>query len=146
MTDGQTAVIASERGLHALGTITGIRLWAIEFEGGDHFGDPGLRESTTDVDAGRLACMLAPNRLAVYWMLEDRPLWERKLRGGAVRAVRIRDEFILTADPNLETVHVYRLDDGAELSVIEFKQPGATDGSKMYRCIKRQINDIIVFI
>ncbi|MEE9293525.1 MAG: PQQ-binding-like beta-propeller repeat protein [Phycisphaerae bacterium] len=124
MIDGQTAVITSERGLHAVGTITGIRLWAIEFQGGEHFGDPVLRESTTDVGSGRLACMLAPHRLAVYWMLEDRPLWERNLRGDAVRAVRIRDEFVLSADPNLETVHVFRLDDGAELCTIKFSQPG----------------------
>ncbi len=123
MVDGQTAVINSRQGLHAVGLLTGLRLWAVPFDGGPFFGDPVLRNDSTDAGAGVVAYLSAPRQLDVRRLLDGELRWRRMLRGKTIGSVRIRDDYVLTADPVLENVAVYRVDNGDALCEIKFDQP-----------------------
>lgn len=132
LTDGQTVVISSAQGLHAVGAITGRGLWAISFQGGEYFGDPTHRSASTDVADGRVACMLAPRTLAVFRAMDGKqpmaPIWRRNMGSESMRAVRIREGKVLAAGPRLERVHVFQLETGAELCQITFHQPDGGGG------------------
>lgn len=124
LVDGQMVIVNGPRGLHAVGIISGIRLWAEPVQGPVLLRDRLLRDRTIDVGSGLVACVLSPGVLSVRRVLDGKLVWERDL-GANPAAVRIRDEFVLTADPNLETVWVYHLENGAALSAIAFTQPGS---------------------
>ncbi|MCH7527107.1 MAG: PQQ-binding-like beta-propeller repeat protein, partial [Planctomycetes bacterium] len=122
--DGQTALINSAKGLHAVGAITGKRLWRpMVFQGNADFRKPALRDETTDVDAGRIACLVRPGKLSVLRVSDGQLLWQRDTGGEPIGAVRIRDGLVLTVDPIRERVAVYRVRDGEALCRLVFRQP-----------------------
>jgi len=119
---GQTAILNSEEGLHAVGVVSGKRLWARRVTGGATLREATLRAGTVDVGLGRTACVLTPGSLSVLNLADGETVWQRDLSETPAE-VRIRDEFVLTADPAIETIDVYRLDSGGALARITFDQP-----------------------
>lgn len=120
--DGQTAIMNGPRGVHAVGVVSGKRLWARPVRGRVLLRDPVLRESTLDAARGLVACVLSPGVLSVVGVLDGRPVWEREVATNPA-AVRIRDDVVLTADPKLETVQAYGADNGRLLATMVFRQP-----------------------
>lgn len=121
--DGQTAVLNGPKGLHAVGIISGNRLWAEETGGSEMHRDPMHRERMTSVGSGRVACMLSPGTLSVRRVLDGGLVWERTLENDPpVSFVAVRDDVVLTVDASLERVRVYRLDNGEALGELVFDQ------------------------
>ncbi len=115
--DGQTMVVNGPKGLHAVGVVSGLRLWAVPIDG-----RPYLREFRTDVGSGRLACMIRPTELAVLSMLDGSVLWRRDL-GFEPGGVYVRDDYVMTIDADTEHIRSFRLSNGAGLGEVTFKQP-----------------------
>jgi hypothetical protein len=122
--DGQTAIMNGPEGLHAVGLISGKRLWARPIESAALLRDLVVREQTIDVSDGRLACVVSSGRLSVLRVRDGGIEWERQLdREPAF--VHIRDGLVLTADASLEEIAIFRLENGTRLSINRFQQPSA---------------------
>ncbi len=127
--DGETIVMNGPEGVHALGAVSGVRLWAVPAKGASLLASPALRSQLLDAGSGRVACVLSRGVLSVRKTVDGgQVVWERDLGHDAIGAVRVRDSYVLTADPEIRRVKVYALADGDLLSDIEFRQPaGAGD-------------------
>ncbi len=122
--DGQTAIMNGPEGLHAVGVISGKRLWARPIGSAALLRDPVVREQTMDVGDGRLACVLSPGTLSVLRVRDGGMEWERQLEREAA-FVHVRDGVVLTADANLGEIEVFGLQNGSRLSSNRFQQPSA---------------------
>ncbi len=120
--DGETIIINGPQGLHAIGALSGKRLWAMPVTGIALLRDPAQRDRTIDAGAGRVACVLSSGKLTVLDAMDGSVVWERKI-GVTPAAVRIRDNHILVADATLEWIDAYRVDNGASTGQMHFRQP-----------------------
>ena len=75
-----------------------------------------------DVGRGRVACVLSRGTLSVLRVLDGGVVWERPLETATI--VRVRDDYVLTADGRVEEIRVFRFDTGDLLSINRFRQPG----------------------
>jgi outer membrane protein assembly factor BamB len=89
-----------------------------------------LRARIVDVGRGRVACTLSPNSLSVLRLSDGETIWTREL-SETPEVVRIRDEFVLTADAGLEHIDVFHLETGVALSRVAFDQPDGSSGSQL---------------
>ncbi len=128
VSDGQTLIVSTLRGIHAVGIMSGKRLWARPMRG---FSDVDrsrlMRTNPPAASDGLVACMLQPRRLSVLRSVDGSMVWERELDNRAVAFVQMFGEFVTTLDPLFQVVHVYRRTDGYETSVLAFRQPRDDD-------------------
>ncbi len=120
--DGQVMLIHGPHALHAVGTLSGRRLWAIPIRSAMLLRDGMLRQRTLDAGSGRVAAILQPGVLAVRRVVDGSLIWERDI-GFEPVAIRIRDDYVLAAESSLERIVVYHLNSGEIMSEISFSQP-----------------------
>ena len=122
--DGQTLVLNTTYGIHAVGLLTGRRLWSRRF-------DPPLvkqqdragSDAWLSVHDGYVISVDKSGQLDVARTTNgDRLLWSRKRPGRHWFAVRARGPYVVAVDEKLEGADVYRLDDGRYLGACQFKQ------------------------
>ncbi|MHC4695805.1 MAG: outer membrane protein assembly factor BamB family protein [Planctomycetota bacterium] len=128
--DGQIAVFNGMKGLHAVGLVTGKRLWTrpYEFAG---VSATSSRDATyarpldTAMAAhdGFLAAAWEPGRLALMRMADGVSLWERDLHSERADHVWLTDTVVATADVWLQRVQLFDRTDGTLIKQLWFGQP-----------------------
>lgn len=120
--EGQTLILNSPFGLHAVGLLTGRRLWSRPFE------PPYAAETSTSdlwvwVHDGYLISLDGGGRLEVARApAGNRILWSRAMPQRQWRIARARGDYVVVADKNLEKVDVFRLADGRRVGQCQFSQ------------------------
>lgn len=123
--DGQTVIVNSPRGLHAIGLATGLRLWSRPYL-------PAADATTASdaflsADAGGLLSLDADGTLAMCRTIDgDSVSWQRDtaaFAGGDWAAVRLRGDYAVGVGRELSRVSVFRAGDGRHLGDMEFHQP-----------------------
>lgn len=122
--DGQTLVINSEHGIHAVGMLTGRRLWSRPFE--PPVGERG-EGSGSDIwlwaHRGYVVSVDARHRLEVATVENgDRVQWRCAMPERRWRAVRARGAYLVAVDAGLEHVDVFSLEEGRYLGECPFRQ------------------------
>ncbi|MHC4094168.1 MAG: outer membrane protein assembly factor BamB family protein, partial [Planctomycetota bacterium] len=120
-TDGQTVLINSAQGLHAVGMITGKRLWAIRLDARRGSPDDPYGQELVWARQGRIACVPRRGWLAVVSARDGSTLWERPVGQARTGAVRIFDSFVLAVDEEVRSVQVFDLSDGTLRSRLSFQ-------------------------
>lgn len=126
---GQTLVMNTRFGVHAVGLLTGRRLWSRRF-------DPPAREAQTT--AGSDACVWVHDGYVItvdnYSRLEvarcdagSDVLWRRRVLDRRWHTVRAFGGYLVAGDAGLQQVDVFSLADGTHLGVCEFVQPADAD-------------------
>lgn len=123
ITDGQTAVFNGADGLFAVGLVTGRRIWARPYEDAGESEGPTRSDLSMAARDGLLAATPRLGRLALMRMLDGTTIWERDLRGERVQNVWMTEDRVLTADPVLERVHLFRRSNGDLIRRVLFEQP-----------------------
>lgn len=122
--EGQILAMSSSVGLHALGTLTGRRLWSRPF-------DPPVtaaRESAFSdawvwLHQGYVISADARGRLEVCRAdAGDRVLWRRTNARQSWYWVRARDEYVVAMEAGLEHVDIFALSDGRSIGSCAFVQ------------------------
>ncbi len=122
---GQTLILNTRFGIHAVGLLTGRRLWSRRF-------DPPTRNEQEA--AGSDAWLWAADGYVVNvdrfgWLEVARCesgtdlLWRRRMLQRPWQTVRAFGEYLLAGDARLEQIDVFRLADGTYLGQCAFKQP-----------------------
>ncbi|MBI4579695.1 MAG: PQQ-binding-like beta-propeller repeat protein, partial [Planctomycetes bacterium] len=126
---GQTLVINTRFGIHAVGLLTGRRLWSRRFD------PPTLRsEPQTSASVASDACVWAADGYVVsvdsFGLLEAarseagaKVLWRRRMPQRQWQTVRAVGEYLVAADAGLGRVDVFKLGDGTYLGEGRFDQP-----------------------
>ncbi len=120
--DGQTLVITTAHGLHAVGLATGRRLWSRPFERSLP-GAPPTSDHWISAQNGRLAMIPQAGVVEVVRLADGRTTWRRHAGPFEPAAIRTAGELVFAVDQRLEHVLVCRLEDGEELATIELNQP-----------------------
>lgn len=122
---GQTLVINDARGLHALGALTGRRLWSRPFEPPVAAGqDPTAGTAWQWVHRGYVVSVDRRGQLEVAPAEEgERPLWQRSGVTKKWHWVRARGDYVVAMDGGLGQVDVYALADGSYQGACRFIQP-----------------------
>lgn len=128
VTDGQTLVVNSAYGVHAIGLLTGRRLWSRRFD--PPVSSPQQERAASDawlwVHDGYVISVSKAGELEVSTVTAgDRLLWSRKHPGRHWYAVRARGPYVVAVDDELQQVDVFRLEDGRYLGACKFKQNAA---------------------
>ncbi len=127
--DGQTLILNSSFGLHAVGLLTGRRLWSRPFEA------PYAPETVASdlwvwVHDGHLITLDGSNRLEVARASDgNRILWNRVMPQRQWRIVRARGQYVVAADRSLQKVDLFRLADGGHIGQCKFSQPKGLAGT-----------------
>lgn len=122
---GQTLVVNTRYGLHAVGLLTGRRLWSRRF-------DPPAGEGQQPT--GSDACVWAAGGYIAsvddYGWLEvaraergGELLWRRRMVQRPWQTVRVVDDHLVAGDAILQRIDVFGLHDGAYLGACSFEQP-----------------------
>ncbi|MCH8054078.1 MAG: PQQ-binding-like beta-propeller repeat protein [Planctomycetes bacterium] len=115
-TDGQILITNTETGLHAVGMITGRRLWSIPIEvpapQQQHIADGSL----FDVRDGKVAVRVSAHQLDVVRVIDghDR-LWSARLQDLIIGSVRIAGDRVVAFDYKGTTATVFDLHSGKRL-------------------------------
>lgn len=127
--DGQTAVFSTANGLFAVGMVTGKRLWVRAFD--DSLFPQGGESAAWPVAArdGLVAGVLRAGRLTLMRAEDGTTIWERHLRGEALRSIRLEGDHLITLDEYAQGVNVLDVRDGRLLHRWSFRQPDAQGGS-----------------
>lgn len=123
--DGQVLIVNSAFGLHAIGLLTGRRLWSRPYEPPELTSDvPVCSDQWIWVQGDRLLSIDASGRLeaALPWD-GGKILWSRTMPQRRWRTVRARGKYVIAADGDLHMVDVLRLDDGRHVGQCGFNQP-----------------------
>jgi outer membrane protein assembly factor BamB/predicted negative regulator of RcsB-dependent stress response len=129
LVSGQTLIVNTRFGIHAVGLRTGRRLWSRRFD------PPSVSEQSP---AGSDACIWVHNGYMIsvdsYGRLEVARresgadvLWRRRMLDRKWQTVRAYGEFLVVGDAALQQVDVFRLSDGTHLGVSEFIQQPEAD-------------------
>ncbi len=121
---GQTFILNSSQGLHAVGLVTGRRLWSRRFE------PPALaHQEVAGSDAwlwaegGYVATVDRRGRLEVAPADAGQSiLWRRSNPQRQWYWVRIRGSTVVAIDPDLERVDLFQLEDGTHRGFCRFRQ------------------------
>ena len=122
---GQTLLISSPLGIHALGALTGRRLWSRPFDAPYQAGQEPLgSDAWFWADEGYAVSVDARGRLEVFRAESgNRVLWRRTDPRRHWHWVRTRQGVIAAMDGDLERVDLSRLHDGRALGSCLFTQP-----------------------
>ncbi|MEP0844436.1 MAG: PQQ-binding-like beta-propeller repeat protein [Phycisphaerae bacterium] len=126
LVDGQILIVHSAYGIHAVGLLTGRRLWSRKFEPPVSMApERGGTDTCLWVQDGYV---LSINRFGELEVAQasagDRVLWRRRQSGRRWTAVRARGQYIVAVDGRREQADVFRLADGRFLGTATFEQPG----------------------
>ncbi|MFQ5461655.1 MAG: PQQ-binding-like beta-propeller repeat protein [Phycisphaerae bacterium] len=125
---GQTAVILGNDGLHAIGLLTGKRIWSIPYI---HVATPGsLTREGVEMAMGDGFIVATPHGgwLTKASLIDGSTIWERDLRGEKVASIKVVGQTIVLADPRQERIHLLRADDGTLIQLALFRQPDHDSG------------------
>lgn len=126
--DGQTLIVNSSYGIHAVGLLTGRRLWSRPFD------PPASGDAAAGSDAylwqqDGYVISVDGRHIEVAWASQgDRRLWRASRPRRTWRAVRARGNYVVAVDDALETVDVFHLADGRYLGECRFVQNPAVAG------------------
>lgn len=124
LADGQTLIVNSAYGIHAIGLLTGRRLWSRRFDPPAVRGrEPAGSDAWLWVHDGYVISVDRFGQLEVARTTSgDRLLWACTRPGRHWYAVRARGPYVVAVDEKLEQADVYRLEDGRYLGRCQFKQ------------------------
>ncbi len=125
--DGQTLILNTEYGLHAVGLLTGRRLWSRAYEPVEQgAGDPSGSDAWIWSHNGYIVSVDARRHLEVASAWQgDRILWRWTRPNRRWYAVRARGPYVVAVDAGLEHVDIFRLEDGRSLGECTFAQEPA---------------------
>jgi outer membrane protein assembly factor BamB len=126
--DGQTAVIAGDDGLFAVGLVTGRRLWVRSFEPPGHSNRAVHPDTAIAVGDGLLAALPRAGRLTLMQLSDGATIWERDLYGEPVYRVWMIGDRIIVSDETFTRVLLIDRHDGRLLQRILFEQPDPNSG------------------
>ena len=123
--DGQTLVMTSPVGLHAVGSLTGRRLWSRSFDPPCLPGqDPTASDAWIWTEGEYLVSVDVRGRIeAARVESGNRVLWRRSDPHHHWHWVRAEGQFVATIDGDLERVDLFRLRDGGMIGTCVFAQP-----------------------
>jgi len=127
--DGQTLMINTRFGVHAVGLLTGRRLWSRRFDPPAP-SDQNAAGSDDWVWAqdGHVATVDNYGRLEVARCEAGSDvLWRRRMIDRRWQTVRSFGKYLVAGDSGLEHLDVFQLADGIHLGVCEFDQPDEPD-------------------
>ncbi len=119
--DGQTLIVNTASGLHAVGLLTGRRLWGLPIDPpspvDEHVGDTRL----FDVRDGRVAVRTSAHQVALHRTVADHPLlWRVQIPEAAIGGVQLaRDRVLVLDDSGLRAV-ILDARSGARLFDVSF--------------------------
>lgn len=120
---GQTMVVNTEYGLHAIGLLTGRRLWSRKFDPPAIGGDVAGSDAFLWAHDGYIVSIDAHQRLEVARLVQgDRVLWRTTKTGRQWAAVRARGPYVVAVDSALQQADIYQLADGRPTGVAQFEQ------------------------
>ncbi len=122
--DGQTFILNSPQGLHAVGLITGRRLWSRRFEPpATSSQEAAGSDAWLWTEGGYVASVDSRGRLEVATAeAGHRVIWRRSNPQRWWYWVRIRGSTVVAIDPDLEQVDLFQLDDGTHRGFCRFRQ------------------------
>ncbi|MHC5108566.1 MAG: outer membrane protein assembly factor BamB family protein [Planctomycetota bacterium] len=123
MVSGQTGVFRGATGLHALGLVSGKRIWSVRYDGLSSMMGGHRENIALAAGDGWFVGTPKAGRLTSYSMLDGGMIWERDLRGEFIYRVEVVDDRIITFDEYNQRVHVIDPSSGELLSRQIFKQP-----------------------
>jgi outer membrane protein assembly factor BamB/tetratricopeptide (TPR) repeat protein len=127
--DGSVIVVNSDRGLHAIGLATGLRLWSQPY-------DPPRSVTTASdrfvwADAGRLLSLDANGTLTMADLADGRRIrWQRPLRAenpDAWAGLRLQGDYAVVVNATRTALLIFAADDGREIGTAAFVQPAGAD-------------------
>jgi outer membrane protein assembly factor BamB len=127
--DGQTLVVNTEYGLHAVGLLTGRRLWSRRYwppQGSGRSSGSTASDAWLWAHNGRVVSVDARGCIEVAPIDDgERVLWRAKRPKRGWYFVRVRGDYVILADRELEHVDVFRMADGRYMGQCEFTQSQA---------------------
>ncbi len=123
--DGQVVVVVSREGLSGIGLITGKRLWVRPFDLLPLVTHPAKRDSTIAAQGGMMASMHTGGRLTLMRTADGSIVWERDMYGETVQHIWLTDTRVITADRQMQRVHIIDRADGKLIRQVLFGQPDA---------------------
>jgi len=124
--DGQTLVVNTGYGLHAVGLLTGRRLWSRRYwppHASSQASDMSASDACLWAHDGYVVTVDARGGIEVAPLDEGgRILWRAKNPKRKWHFVRARGDTVIVADKTLEHIDVYRLSDGQYLGQCTFTQ------------------------
>jgi outer membrane protein assembly factor BamB len=118
--DGQTMVMVGPNGFHAVGLLTGRRLWARCYD----LPRPGAIWGSVDqalaAGEGVVAGLIPAGKLTLMNIVDGSTRWTHDLRGERIEHICIRGDRVITVDPARERVHLFDLNDGKLVKEILF--------------------------
>ncbi len=126
--DGQTAVLATDEGLFAVGLVTGRRLWVRPFEPSGSGGRRSESPMLMAVGDGFLAATPRAGRLSLLRLLDGTSIWERDLYGEPLGRIFFASDRVVTVDPTFQRVHLFDRASGRLVKRILFGQPDPDAG------------------
>jgi|GEM_PF-2553169 len=121
--DGQTVVVNAGEALFGVGMITGRRLWARRYDVRLHEEIAPYRDGAMAGGDGYVAALPRDGYLSLLRARDGSTVWERDLRGEAVRRVWMSGERIITADAGMTRAHIFDRVDGRLVRKALFAQP-----------------------
>jgi len=122
--DGQSLMVNSEYGIHAIGLLTGRRLWSQQFDP-PHFSRLPLSGSDTWIWAhnGYVISVDARHQIKVARVNDgNHILWRCKMPDHNWFAIRARGDHLVAVDSELEKVDVFHLEKARYLGMCRFQQ------------------------
>jgi outer membrane protein assembly factor BamB len=121
--DGQTLVVNAGDAIFGVGMITGRRLWARRYDVRLGAQIAPYRDGAMAGGDGYVAALPRDGYLSLLRARDGSTVWERDLRGEAVRRVWMAGDRIVTADAAMARAHVFDRADGRLVRRAIFDQP-----------------------
>jgi hypothetical protein len=128
LTAGQTLIVNTRFGIHAVGVLTGRRLWSRRFDPPTGAGqNPAGSDSCVWVHGGYVISIDQFGRLEVARCESGADvLWRRRILERRWQTVRAFGDYVVVGDAALQQVDVFKISDGTHLGLCEFQQPGGS--------------------
>jgi outer membrane protein assembly factor BamB len=118
--NGQTMVMAGPNGLHAVGLLTGRRLWVRRYDAPRPGAIWGSVDQALAAGGGVVAGLLPAGKLTLMDIVDGSTVWTHDLRGERIERICIRGDRVITVDPARERVHLFDLNEGKLVKEILF--------------------------
>lgn len=129
LVEGQTLIVNTRFGVHAVGLLTGRRLWSRRFDPpAKSDQSPAGSDAYVWVHDGFVISVDNYSRLEVARFESGADiLWRRRMLDRRWQTVRAVGDFLVVGDARLQQVDVFRISDGTHLGVCEFAQQPEPD-------------------
>lgn len=121
--DGQIMVIRGDYALHAVGLVTGKRLWTRTFDVPDAHSEMTGLDYALAAGGGYVVGTPRSGRLTAMRAIDGSTVWERDLRGEEADNIWIWEDRVAVIDARHEHVHLFDLADGRLVRQVIFQQP-----------------------